>query len=1024
MSGEVKVGDRVQVEHEVQDEEGMWHKEVGVGVVRAMGDEGVTIDWEDGGEPYVSPPEYVRPIAENGTHQDQHHHVAVQRPLYDYKVGDKVEVTHEWENEDGVWQQDVGVATVLEVVPGEGVLVDWGDGHEPYCSPLDYVRPAVLPSDVSCTLLEPPASSFTHDDKAQTQSTANRLDGSAFGELVQSVNVESTRDDWFPCQTGNWVLNLDESDNPEGLLKELGVPGVVRKHLIGAEVTQVIHHTTTSFKLEERSKAGVERDDLMLDGKEHMVNDIPTKATVLPDGSIEVTKVFNDGQGPLSTEVRRMLNRTRLESTVTLAKVTSGETITVCRQVFDLTNDSQSSRETAANSDWDKAMKSYRKRNNVPEPTEASDASKEEKKQQGDGNDWFPCQSGTWNLDLKASESPDNVLKALGVPWAIRKFLCGLKVAHTVEHQRDRIKVTKKSSAGEEKEDFTLDGKFRDLPGGDGVPIPMSASTDPDGAVRITKIIKGKGPKSVDVRKMVSRTRIDIRNELFDNDSGKSLATCTQVFRLEEDIPSGEAARLDAEWKRNRAGGKGEPEPQRGTAKEAQEDDEVVEDQDLCISRYVLVDAIGETLTKQAVSDWYSFASCLSAVLHNSYFTVHEAIRDAMCKEAMYRSERREGDVALVQKKYLRKLMSLVCAAQYTAVDEDGWNSGVNQTTSVGLCPVLHLHDSPLLQQHLEEYSYWINSSSKNDPPSYASKVFIFVRGRSVSQYTETLWWPPLKKVEKERDMYDNVLVIQQLPDGQMYSSKAMPDSPRADEPHNAITVECYSNVPVSDLQLLLPCNGMKMGQLDQLSFASSLIPCLLFIVMGLVGISDASNEDTCEAHPTVQAGVKVWVITAFLFACLAKLGAVLWAFMTIEATLTGTRLDWLESHRTAKGNGAVLRLLKQVEEQELKEALLGYHFVSDAGKDGLTISELNNKVQKYLRERFHLVLNFEGSDAVAKLTALGLVKESGGRYTALRTIPSYLNHTYDRWTDYFSDPLNQLTDSRIPKRSSTGHRA
>jgi hypothetical protein len=100
--------------------------------------------------------------------------------------------------------------------------------------------------------------------------------------------------------------------------------------------------------------------------------------------------------------------------------------------------------------------------------------------------------------------------------------------------------------------------------------------------------------------------------------------------------------------------------------------------------------------------------------------------------------------------------------------------------------------------------------------------------------------------------------------------------------------------------------------------------------------------------------------------------------------------------------SGVFCRLLDEAEEQECREALLGYFFLwRSAGNKGWTSQELDDFVEKYLEEEAGLKVDFEIADALAKLERLGLVQISQSKYTAV-PIGTALERLDQAWDDVF----------------------
>jgi hypothetical protein len=69
--------------------------------------------------------------------------------------------------------------------------------------------------------------------------------------------------------------------------------------------------------------------------------------------------------------------------------------------------------------------------------------------------------------------------------------------------------------------------------------------------------------------------------------------------------------------------------------------------------------------------------------------------------------------------------------------------------------------------------------------------------------------------------------------------------------------------------------------------------------------------------------------------------------------------------------------LLDSAEEEEVKEAVLAYHFLRTAERR-LTAVELNRRIEDWFARRWETDLDFEVNDGVGKLRRLQLVDDDG----------------------------------------------
>lgn len=67
--------------------------------------------------------------------------------------------------------------------------------------------------------------------------------------------------------------------------------------------------------------------------------------------------------------------------------------------------------------------------------------------------------SGDWTLDLKASDSPDSMMKRLGVPWIERKFAASTKLEATYHQIGEVLTVRSRAPGFSRVETFHLDGR-------------------------------------------------------------------------------------------------------------------------------------------------------------------------------------------------------------------------------------------------------------------------------------------------------------------------------------------------------------------------------------------------------------------------------------------------------------------------------------------------------------------------------------------------------------------------------------
>jgi len=74
------------------------------------------------------------------------------------------------------------------------------------------------------------------------------------------------------------------------------------------------------------------------------------------------------------------------------------------------------------------------------------------------GLDAHPSFAGAWQLDLAASDSPEELLKAWGASWAERKAAANLSVTQTITQDEGRLSITIHAVVMDSTEVLPLDG--------------------------------------------------------------------------------------------------------------------------------------------------------------------------------------------------------------------------------------------------------------------------------------------------------------------------------------------------------------------------------------------------------------------------------------------------------------------------------------------------------------------------------------------------------------------------------------
>ncbi len=191
------------------------------------------------------------------------------------------------------------------------------------------------------------------------------------------------------------------------------------------------------------------------------------------------------------------------------------------------------------------------------------------------------------------------------------------------------------------------------------------------------------------------------------------------------------------------------------------------------------------------------------------------------------------------------------------------------------------------------------------------------------------------------------------------------------------VHIKVFKDIPKVDLEMLLPGSRVKMSLLDRVKI---LLPTLS-------GVSIVTWKLFQGALLVAAAGI--YGVLAFVGLVGGTIGYGLRSFYGYLNTKQKYQLNLTQSlyYQNLDNNaGAIYRLLDEAEEQENREALLGYFFLwHEAGEQGWTSDELDRRVEAFLRSHCGQEVDFEIGDSLDKLARLNVVRHSEqGRWRAV----------------------------------------
>jgi hypothetical protein len=285
----------------------------------------------------------------------------------------------------------------------------------------------------------------------------------------------------------------------------------------------------------------------------------------------------------------------------------------------------------------------------------------------------------------------------------------------------------------------------------------------------------------------------------------------------------------------------------------------------------------------------------------------------------------------------------------------------------------------------------------------------VFYRRGENTRHEEVKYLFGLRRRTIEFTNYAKVLVYVKFKDAAHFEAAGKRIDRLRFRPGSTI-IKLFQDVPRADLEMLFPNAQVRMRLVDKL----------------LIGVPAVVSGIVVVATKLIAALIPVLLLLGFWFGVrdepvaldqgqLVALGAALAAFggyLVRQVTkFKNRKIQFMKAlsenlyfRNLDNDVGVFHHLLDAAEEEEVKEAVLAYHFLHTAGRP-LSPEELDRRIEEWFARRWDAGFDFEVADGVGKLRRLGLVDEDAqGRLTAV-TLDEAKRRLDRIWDDLFAYP-------------------
>jgi hypothetical protein len=245
-------------------------------------------------------------------------------------------------------------------------------------------------------------------------------------------------------------------------------------------------------------------------------------------------------------------------------------------------------------------------------------------------------------------------------------------------------------------------------------------------------------------------------------------------------------------------------------------------------------------------------------------------------------------------------------------------------------------------------------------------RLEIYTRGDCRLPRTSRSWRSLWKEEQKLVPTYRRLAIIFRL-------KQLTPHTGSLDT--GAVVLKLFKDIPQQDVETLLPGANIRIGWLEQ---AKIVLPTLSGVGLTLFKLLKGA---------AAVAFASLYGLLAFLALVSGAIGYGLRSFYGYLRTREKYQLSLTRSlyFQNLDNNAGVLyHLLAEAEEQEFREVVLAWWLLWRGGMQGARAADLDAAAERWLAAHCGLTVDFEVSDALAKLRRLGLAEPSAtGRWHA-----------------------------------------
>ncbi|MEO1008163.1 MAG: DUF3754 domain-containing protein [Planctomycetota bacterium] len=223
--------------------------------------------------------------------------------------------------------------------------------------------------------------------------------------------------------------------------------------------------------------------------------------------------------------------------------------------------------------------------------------------------------------------------------------------------------------------------------------------------------------------------------------------------------------------------------------------------------------------------------------------------------------------------------------------------------------------------------------------PEMIERLSLHVRGRGFETHHRRHRVRPWRTSPFDVEVFPRLVVVAQI----------------KGEDH--LRLKLFRDIPMADVEALLPHARVQMSVTDRLQIIGGGAGSL----GGVAKVAAGGAVSTTALAVPVAIGLGGLAIKSFL------------GYRRKKHQRTSHRTQHLYDKNIANNAAVLHTLCRMIAQEECKEALLAYAVLASGTTNASCAGTLDKAVERFLRDRFALTLDFDGPDACGTLRRLGL---------------------------------------------------